>query len=159
MVTSLGEVAEAQKKVDLYMKESSAKSYIEIKRDYVLAQIRYWLLNKRITESCTMDNVAILYFYSNRDCPECSAQGIILSYLKEKLKDKLLVFSIDSDFEAEPMVAVLRGAYNITKVPSLVLEKRKISGLVSLENLSLDVCSLYKSKPDYCMDYINLSSP
>jgi len=155
--TSLSDVANAQSKVDLYMKESSSKNYIEIKRDYTLAQIRYWLLNKKIAEPCSPDNVAVLYFYSNKECGDCALQGAILTYLKEKLKDKLLVFSIDSDFSYEPMVNVLKGTYNITRVPTLVIKDKKIEGLISLKNLSKEVCSFYSSSPEYCLSYINSS--
>jgi len=101
--TSLNDVASAQAKVDFYIQESSKKSYTEIKRDYLLAQMRYWLLNQRIKETCQGKHTSVLYFYSNEECVECGAQSTILSYLKEKLKDRLLVFSLDADFKEEPM--------------------------------------------------------
>jgi len=154
---SLDDVANAQMKIDSYMKESSSNSYVEIKRDYVLAQIRYWLLNNKIIESCGSDSVAILYFYSNEDCFECSTQGTILSYLKEKLGKRLLVFSLDSDFEAEPMVSVVKGVYNITTVPSLILKNEKMDGFIDLKNLTTNICFMYKSKPEFCMDEASVS--
>jgi len=156
--TSLNDVGSAQAKVDLYIKESSSEDYIKIKRDYILAQIRYWLLNKKISELCNLDNVAVLYFYSNKDCPDCGIEGTLLTYLKQNLKDRLLVFSIDSDFKEEPMVNIIKSSYNITKVPSLVIKDKKIEGLITLENLSKTICSLYSLKPDYCSNYINSSS-
>ena len=48
--TSLSDVGNAQSKVDFYIQETSKKSYTELKRGYLLAQIRYWLLNQRIKD-------------------------------------------------------------------------------------------------------------
>lgn len=148
--TSLVDVGAAQAKVDLYMKDSSKKSYTEIKRDYLLAQIRYWLLNQKIKSNCKSDQVSVLYFYSNDNCIECGAQGTILTYLKEKLGDKLLVFSLDSDFSDEPVVNIIKKTYNITKVPSIVVEDNVSGELVNKEDLIKEICSLYKEKPTIC---------
>ena len=148
--TSLNDVGSAQAKIDMYMKESSEKSYTELKRNYILAQMRYWLLNKRIKESCPPEHVSILYFYSNEECVECGAQGTILNYLKEKLKDKLLVFSLDADFIQEPMVTILKQTYNITKIPSLVIEDETFNKLVGKEDLIQEICNYYTEKPDLC---------
>lgn len=149
--TSLNDVGSAQAKVDLYIQESSKKSYSELKREYTLAQIRYWLLNKRIKEECKSEHVSILYFYSNEDCVECGAQGTILTYLKEKLKDKLMIFSIDADFIGEPMVNILTQTYNVTKIPSIVVEEIIFEHLVGKDNLSSEICGHYSAKPSYCL--------
>ena len=150
--TSLSDVGSAQAKVDLYIQESSKESYTELKRDYLLAQIRYWLLNERIKESCKGEHVSVLYFYSNQDCVECGAQGTILSYLKEKLKDKLLVFSIDADFHEEPMIDILTQTYNITKIPSIVIDDNVFEVLVGKNNLTEEICSHYSEKPVFCLE-------
>ena len=153
--TSLNDVANAQARVDFYMMESKnkgKKSYTELKRDYILAQVRYWLLNEKIKENCEPEHVSVLYFYSNEDCLECGAQGTILTYLKEKLKDKLLIFSLDADFIDEPMVNLLKQTYNITKIPSLVIKENVHDRLVSKDELVEDLCSFYESKPSLCLE-------
>jgi hypothetical protein len=150
--TSLNDVGNAQAKVDLYMQESSKDSYIELKREYLLAQVRYWLLNEKIKENCDAEHVSVLYFYSNEDCVECGAQGTILSYLKEKLKDKLLVFSIDADFNQEPMINVLTQTYNITKIPSIVINDYVFEELIGKTNLTNEICDHYIDKPEFCLE-------
>jgi len=148
--TSLEDVGAAQAKVDLYIKDSNKESYTEIKRDYLLVQIRYWLLNQKIKLNCKSDQVSVLYFYSNDDCIECGAQGTILTYLKEKLGDRLMVFSLDSDFTEEPVVNIIKKSYNITQVPSIVVEDKTFGKLVNKEDLTKEICSLYKEKPELC---------
>lgn len=150
--TSLTNVADAQAKVDFYLLESTMGSdtYKDLKRDYSLAQIRYWLLNKKIKETCEPDHVSILYFYSNEECVDCGPQGTILIYLKEKLKDKLLVFSLDADFIDEPMINLLKQTYNITRVPSIVIEDRLFNELLSKDELIKEICNIYNIKPEIC---------
>lgn len=125
-----------------------------IKREYILAQIRYWLLAERVKEECDIDTVSILYFYSNEECADCSAQGLILTYLKHNLKDKLLVFSFDSDFSDEPMIGILKRTYNITKVPSLVIGETKYEGLIKRDNILDVICPFYKEEVDICEGHI-----
>lgn len=148
--TSLTSVADAQSKIDTYMKDSKEDGYVNIKRDYTIAQIRYWLLNQKIKQSCNSEDVSILYFYSNDQCVECGAQGTILSYLKQKLGDRLLVFSIDNDFILEPMVGIIKQTYNITKVPSVVIGDKAFDRLMTKDQLLEQVCELYKEKPEIC---------
>ena len=150
--TSLNDVRDAQAKIEFYILESSAKSYIEIKREYLLAQIRYWLLNQRIKENCQAEHVSVLYFYSNEECTECGAQSTVLSYLKEKLKDKLLVFSIDADFREESMVEILKQTYNITKIPSVVIEDTVFDKLIGKDDLTQEICKNYEEKPELCIE-------
>ena len=134
------------------MKESSEKSYTELKREYIISQMRYWLLNKKIKESCPAKHVSVLYFYSNEECDDCGPQGTILSYLKEKLKDRLLIFSLDADFVDEPMINILKETYNITETPSIVIEEEVFNNLVNKEDITKKICSYYDKKPMLCLD-------
>lgn len=148
--SSLNDVIGAQRKVDSYMLDSGKKAYDDLKRDYTLAEVRYWLLNQKIRSSCPRNNVALLYFYSNTDCFDCGPQGTILTYLKEKLKDKLLVFSIDSDLASEPMVSVIKKRYNITVTPSIIIEDELFTGFLSKENIIKELCLYYDNNVDIC---------
>ncbi len=94
-----------------------------LKNEYMLAQIRYWLLAERTRKLCETDVVSILYFFSDeKDCPDCDRQAFVLTYLKKKFKDKLLIFSFDSKYELEPMIPLLKKTFNITKYPTIVIE-------------------------------------
>lgn len=127
------------------------KEFDQQKREYVLAQIRYWLLAGKSKSICSTEAVSVLYFYSNEEeCFECSTQSKVLTHLKGKFKDKLLVFSIDSSFVQEPLVPILRETYNITKFPSLVVDNNVHYGLVEEEELSKELCSMYTEKPSGC---------
>lgn len=122
-----------------------------LKREYTLAQIRYWLVAKKAKQICSTDAVSVFYFYSNEaDCFGCSTQSRILTHLKGQFKDKLLVFSLDSSFLQEPLVPILRQTYNIIQFPSIVIEDDTLSGLVEEEELTSELCKRYEIKPSGC---------
>jgi hypothetical protein len=148
---SLDDVAKAQGKAEMYMKQRNDARYDDIKRDYSMAQIRYLLLDKKVRDICKFDTASLLYFYSDKECPDCSPQGTILTYLKEKMQDKLLIFSLDVDFKQEPLIELFKLKYNITAVPSIIVNEAVYQGLMKKEEVLQAICPLYGDKPDICI--------
>ena len=123
-----------------------------LKNEYILAQIRYWLLAQRTKKLCGADIVNILYFFSDqKECPECDKQAFVLTYLKKKFKDKLLIFSFDSKFDAEPMIPLLQKTYNITKYPTIVIEGNQKNGFNDKATILREICGYYKEKTEDCL--------
>ncbi|MBI2652295.1 hypothetical protein HYX00_02410 [Candidatus Woesearchaeota archaeon] len=123
-----------------------------LKREYVLAQIRYWMLAKTTKKLCNTDIVNILYFFSDeKECNDCDKQAFVLTYLKKKFKDKLLIFSFDSKFESEPMISLLKKTYNATNYPTLVIEEKPKNGFQDKDTILKEVCSYYKEKNEDCI--------
>lgn len=115
-----------------------------LKREYTLAELRYWLFLNDVREICNDDNVYILYFYSNADCDECRTQGVILSFLKDNFRERLLVFALDSDFKDEPLLSIIKNSFNVTISPTLVINDEKHEGLIEKGKLLNIICSKYK---------------
>ena len=124
-----------------------------LKNEYLLAQIRYWLLAERTRELCGVDIVNILYFFSDeKECPDCEKQAFVLTYLKKRFKDKLLIFSFDSKFEVEPMVPLLKKTYNVTAYPTIVIEGEPKIQFQNKDTILKEICSYYKEKPEDCAE-------
>lgn len=122
-----------------------------LKNEYILAQIRYWLLAEKTKEVCGSDIVNILYFFSDeKECPDCEKQAFVLTYLKKKFRDKLLIFSFDSKFKDEPMIDLLKNTYNADKYPTLVIEGKPSSGFKDKNTLLEQICHYYKEKTEDC---------
>ena len=122
-----------------------------LKNEYLLAQIRYWMLAERTRRLCGTDIVTILYFFSDdRECPDCDRQAFVLTYLKKRFKDKLLIFSFDSQFEAEPMIPLLKKTYNVTIYPTIVIEGNPKIKFQDKYSILKEICSYYKEKPADC---------
>lgn len=122
-----------------------------LKNEYILAQIRYWLLAERTRKLCGSDIVSILYFFSDEDeCQDCEKQAFVLTYLKKKFKDRLLIFSFDSKFDNEPMVPLLKNTYNVTAYPTIVIGSRPLAGFQDKDVILNEICDNYREKTEEC---------
>ena len=122
-----------------------------LERKYTLDNIRYWMFARKTREKCSIDIVDVLYFYSGRYCDRCPDQGTILSYFKRRFEERLLIFPIDVDIEEnEPMITILKGQYNITRYPTLIIGDEKYEGVVEKEKLAKLICDSFNDK-DLCL--------
>ena len=122
-----------------------------LKREYILAQIRYWLLAERTKDLCGNDAVSILYFFSDeQECQECDNQAFILTFLKKQFREKLLVFSFDSKFSQEPLINILKSTYSIDKYPTLIIEGKKYEGITGKDDILREICRHYRQKTEEC---------
>lgn len=129
----------------------SGDSFAEVKREYTLAQLKYWLLAKKAKKMCSRDMVSVIYFYSDTgDCTSCSTQSRILTHLKEMFPEQLLIFSFDASFEEEAMIQMLKMVYGIDEYPTLIIDEAKHPGLVAEEELLKEVCSRLKVNYPSC---------
>lgn len=136
-------------------KNINSTNYLFLKRQYLLSNLKYWLLSEELKKTCSGDSVTVLYFFSN-NCEIClESQGVILSNLKQAFEDKLLIFAIDSDFTEEPMVTLLKNKYNITAYPTLVINDRKFAQYMSRTELLEKICPKYMDKENIteCQGY------
>ena len=125
-----------------------------LKREYILAQLNYWLLAKRTKEICNRDLVSILYFYSTKkECPQCEEQAFVLTYLKQQFKENLLIFALDSKYVGEPMIEMLKDQYGISKYPTLIIEDTALEGFTSKDEILKIICPLYEGDIDYCNNH------
>lgn len=140
-------------KLETYVKDSKINdnSFILLKRSYTIEQLKYWLLSKQARESCNEDVVRVLYFFStDQECPDCEKQAFVLDYLKKAYGQKLLIFSLDANFEQEPMIQILKQQYHITSYPTLIVEYQKLEGFSSREDLQPILCGLFREPGPDC---------
>ncbi|MEM5868050.1 MAG: hypothetical protein QXG39_09065, partial [Candidatus Aenigmatarchaeota archaeon] len=74
-------------RVSLYETSEKIKyeEFESLKKEYTLTLVRYWFYVEEMKRSCNRsDLVTVLFFYSNKDCRDCSIQGTILTYWKQK---------------------------------------------------------------------------
>ncbi|MBU0470856.1 MAG: hypothetical protein KKA62_00075 [Nanoarchaeota archaeon] len=120
-------------------------------QDYFLTEIQFYLLSKEIDNKCKEDNVKILYFYDEN---KFETQGEILSYLKNKFGSKVLIFSLNSDFEQEPMIKVLLTSFGITEFPATVINNKVYQGHRGVKDLMKIICQEFDNKdieaPEEC---------
>ena len=114
--------------------------YKDLKKDYTLVLLRYWLFSERVKTDCKRNLTTILYFYS-KDCGiKCDNQGFILDYIKQKYKDRVLIFAIDRDIDL-PIVKLVRRSFNVTSTPSLIINGKTYNKFMDRSSLEEIVCS------------------
>ncbi|MFH1511334.1 MAG: hypothetical protein ABIF10_06590 [Candidatus Woesearchaeota archaeon] len=132
----------------------SEATFSLLKREYTIAQLRYWLLAKSTKETCDRDLATILYFYSTEDeCPNCHSQEMVLTYLKKKFQDRLLIFSLDANYQEEPMINILKNVYQVKRYPTIVIDEKVYSGLTTREQVLRAICSLYNEPHEECVAF------
>jgi hypothetical protein len=113
--------------------------YRTLKSKYTRLVVTYWLLARDMKNMCReSDFLTVLYFFS-KDCKDCDSQSFILTYIKKKLSEKILIFPLDADFE-EPSLDVLELYYNVTEYPAMIVEDEKVVGFVGYEELTGIFC-------------------
>lgn len=139
-------------KLDAYEEDGAfskdQQEFVLLKREYTLSNIRYWMLSQKSQEACKPDNVNVVYFYSD-DCADCDTQGYVLSDLKGRLNEKILVYPIDVSIE-EPVVSMVLEEYNITEYPSLIIEDKVYHGYLSKKEILEEICPLYEEELEVC---------
>jgi len=144
---NLNEIDKTRKQLEDYLTTTlneNNEDFLNLKRAYMISELRYWLLSIQVRELCSQEDIPILYFYSNQECEDCVLQGNVLTFLKDKYQDKILIFAIDADFEREPGIEIIKSSYNITQTPSLVIGDKKYDGLMTKEKLFEVFCKDFK---------------
>ncbi len=120
-------------KLEVYEKYSEVQpEYVKLKRDYTLLSIRTWLLSLDVKEKCGEEIIPALYFYS-RDCDSCIDQSYVLDNLKEE-NPNFSAFIVDFNLD-EPIVKIIKNVYNVTEVPSFIINDKLYPGYQSLEQM------------------------
>ncbi len=143
MKNSVTDLSDSLDKVEQYQESAKTQqeSFALIQRRYILDNIRYWMVVEEAKKVCDINRLGVLYFYSNDNCPSCPDQGVILTYYKKKYGDSLLVFPIDVDNAVkEPVLEVIMGRFNVTTLPSLVVDSETYSGVISKAELAPIIC-------------------
>jgi hypothetical protein len=89
-----------------------------LKRYYSILQIRDYLLTKKMAEECNLPMVFILYFYANKDCPDCQTQEYLLKAART-LYPEIEVYSFDYHLDLSA-VQTLITLHNIPPAPPVM---------------------------------------
>ncbi len=103
------------------------------------ALIQFSMISK-VRAQCVYNQTIILYFYGNcKQDKRCGQQGFVLSYINEQIDPELTIFSFDADRDVQA-VKTLMDAYNVDKLPCLVIEGNTHCGLMDKTGLTTNLC-------------------
>lgn len=149
--TSISNLDKSRIKLENYINTGSVEveEFARLKEHYSNVQINYWILANRINNVCVGNMNPILYFYAeDKACPSCEDQGVHLSYVKQKLGDDVLVFSLDA--QKEGAIKLLAQKYDVysRELPVLIIDEQvygyssnaQIFKILCENGLENDVC-------------------
>lgn len=138
------ELYDISEKVD-YMEtqRGSTDSGVQrLKNQYSILQIRHWLFTLRTNEQCELNQIPVIYFYSNEDCPRCKEQGYTLTYLRKKYPD-MRVYAFDIATE-NPALDTVKNIHDLNETPTLIFPEHRFGfmGVEELETLIVEEYNL-----------------
>jgi len=127
------------------------KEFEILQREYLQSMINYWLLSQKVKSMCDLELVPIMYFFSTeKECPDCGSQEFVLSYMKKTFGLDVLIFSIDSTYEGEPMIPLLMRNHKISQYPTLIINEEKYEGLKNKDEILEAICEDLGEKYEEC---------
>ena len=108
---------------------------IELKRQYSLLQIRDYILNKKLENTCRTKPVVALYFYSNEPgaCSDCDKASYALSYLREQYPP-LRVYTFDYNLDLGALKTLIAVEKVEPNFPAFVVNGKRSYGYTTLED-------------------------
>ena len=130
MQLKVNDLKEELKQVGVDLSNYGGKSFFKkkdfdyLKRKYFLLELNFYNLIEKLNKECGKSYIPIIFFYETDDYPS-ERQGYILDDVS-KLDEKVIVLSFDKDYPDEPLLNLLKLKYNITKVPTTIIDNKLI---------------------------------
>jgi len=134
---------EIENKIKFYEESDSllvSDEAMALKDDYILTSLRSWITLQKLQEKCGGRFVNILYIYDIEDCEDCNKQGLVLSYYKELLGEKFMVFAVDGGFE-NGALTLIEDIYDYESAPMLIINGLPYKNFIEKDEIKTIVCN------------------
>lgn len=112
-----------------YMEEHRG-SDPQLKSDYMLLELRDYLLIRKIDSVCGTKTNVVLYFLNSQSCADCTRQGEELTAARVGASISIRVYSFDVSIN-NTAVALLGKSLNVSVMPTLIINGKPYEGLTS----------------------------
>lgn len=103
-----------------------------IKNQYVLLQIKDYVLRKQLTTRCRDKNDIVLYFHDT-DCADCKEQSIVLDEIHDQYPNVRIYWFDNSS--TTPALRTLTSMFKVSKFPTIVVNEKSYAGFQPLDAL------------------------
>lgn len=124
LVPKISELGAKLENYDRTKKFEHPEKFEDLREDYTLLYIRYWLQMKKMREECDTNITTMLYLFDAKNCSSCEPQGKILDYWKKQYEKSLLIFPLAVDLELDS-VKMIQNAYNINELPAMIINENQ----------------------------------
>lgn len=133
-----------------------------LKRRYFLLELKFYSLISELRNRCASAPIPILFFYEIDD-DISTRQGYVLDDINQidEFRQKIVILSLDKDYEDEPLIDMLNIKFNITKAPTIIInDEIKKEGIIytsEINNTILKILNRFEVDPnskDYNFSYV-----
>lgn len=114
-----------------------------IKNQYVLLQIKDYILRKELASRCGTKTAMLLYFHDT-DCKDCKEQSIVLDEVHDRYPD-LRIYWFDNSSDT-PALKALQSLFTVKDFPTIVINEKEYPGFQPLENMTSIFDKIFKKK-------------
>lgn len=111
-----------------------------LQRQYSISLAKYLLFTEVQKKECGIDKPRILFFFDDKEVSR--EQGRVLDYIVFRTKENITIFSFNVQWD-NALVRLLVNTYNITEVPTLILNGERHVGFQSRDNVTEILCRYY----------------
>ncbi len=108
---------------------------LEQKKIYSVLEMEHYLTMKEYSEKCGKNISFIFFFYSNAEpyAQAANRRGFILSSLKERYQDNVMIYSFDFDLDTD-LIKTMKQVYRISQQNVVVINENQ--QIPQLDNIS-----------------------
>ncbi|MEK6928613.1 MAG: hypothetical protein AABW65_01500 [Nanoarchaeota archaeon] len=109
---------------------------LEQKSSYNELEVRHLELVKLFQQQCKIPFVPILFFYSNKEehKDESERVGFVLSTLKRKSPEKVMIYSFDYNLKSE-LIRELKEKYRVKEAPIVLVNESYFAKVSNIDEL------------------------
>lgn len=130
-------------KLDQYSAASEefrkSQYYINQKQIFNENEVVYLSILAKLKRTCGLNRTIITYFYGNH-CPDCDAQGAVLSAINNDFGPEVAIFSLDGSLNVTS-IKLLGEYFNVTSEPCIVVDNATHCGLKTRSQVEALVCT------------------
>ena len=113
----------------------SDEEFSYLARSYFLQEIKSYSLFVNMKDKCEFSNDVILFFYSPENT-DSESQGYVLDMIVGRTNHTVAIYSINAEFESESAIDALKLYYNVTELPTLIINgEDKLEGYSTVDEV------------------------
>lgn len=116
-----------------------------IKNQYVLLQIKDYILRKELASRCGTKTAMLLYFHDT-DCKDCKEQSIVLDEVHDRYPD-LRIYWFDNSSDT-PALKALQSMFAVKNFPTIVINEKEYPSFQPLETMTSIFDKIFKKKTE-----------
>ncbi len=123
-----------------------------MKHKYALLQLRFLATIEDTNRLCGKQYIPIIHFFDDKDTLTSERQAYILTEINEEFPKEVVTISLDFNYDKEPLIKAMALKYNVTKVPTIIIDSQKYERVLytgEIRTIVKDILATINTDPYY----------